>query len=163
MDVVKNSSIICISVILLLCCWPASAGQSLPAGSGLDFALAYYQQHVLSGEKCPATVGINARNKSAILAAAMSGYASATEQTGRAAELANYFAAIAQSGKRCGSKLLVLPDTISNEVSRLLMPSGQTSEQITCPVLEASEMEVFERYLEALAAKVMWDTLAKRC
>ena len=135
----------------------------MPAGSGLGFALAYYQQHIVYGEKCQTTVGINARNKSAILAAAMSGYAGATQQTGKATDLASYFAAIDHSGKRCGSKLLVLPDTVSNDISRILNSSGQTSEQITCPVLEASEIAVFELYLEALAAKAMWDTLAKQC
>jgi len=159
---VKKLSIVCAAVNLVLC-WSVSAAQKLPAGSGLGFAYTYYQQHIVYGEKCQSTVGINARNKSAILAAAMSGYASATEQTGKAPYLFTYFSAIAQSGKPCGSKLLVLPDTVSNEVSGLLKSSGQTSEQITCPVLEASEIEVFERYLEALAAKVMWDTLAKRC
>ena len=150
-------------VITSLLYAPLFIASELPTGSDLHYAMSYYNQYVVTGKSCPSTVAINARNKSAILNSAMPGYAAATVATENPSQLADYFSAVRQRPDRCQSPLFGLPSPLVVEIFKTAKFSNSNTRQNVCPNLERNKKQVFELYLEALAAKVVWDIVNKQC
>ena len=158
-----NSTSFATSFVLILLCLPANSAQQLPAGAGLKYAMDYYLHYVVAGKPCPATIGINARNKSAILKLALSDLEIATRTNSDLNTFAVYFAAANYNENRCHSALEGLPPSLVNRLMRKVKYYRPSGAQTNCPVLKKTKKLTYELYLEAIIANLMWDTLSNYC
>lgn len=140
----------------------------IPTHASLNSALLYYNMYVGTGKPCPKTVRSNAQRQIDLwLEGNIAGWAATMEKASDIEAFLVYYRGCLKTGRRCSTVLTKVPHKVVQNVGRALSVGLNVALKLTeegnCMAAPQTQKKQYELYIEAVAAKAVWEAVIAEC